>query len=87
MGEIVLETLLASNIETITDLNLRGNLSWFNHPITKEERTSNVNLLADLISKQAELQKLDLSVNYFSLNATKTIMTVIADTSGTVNKL
>ena len=36
IGEIVLETLLSSNIESISDLNLRENESWFKHPKTKE---------------------------------------------------
>ena len=34
IGEIVLETLLNSNIESITDLNLGGNYSWFWDPNT-----------------------------------------------------
>ena len=38
MGEQVLEALLSSNIDTITDLNLGNNTSWFKHPDTKEER-------------------------------------------------
>lgn len=29
IGEIVLETLLSSNIDSITDLNLSSNYSWF----------------------------------------------------------
>ena len=29
MGELVLETILSSTINTITDLNLAGNESWF----------------------------------------------------------
>ena len=35
IGEIVLETLLSSNIESITDLDLSHNASWFHHPDTK----------------------------------------------------
>ena len=38
MGELVLEALLSSNIDTITDLNLRSNKFWFKHPDTHEER-------------------------------------------------
>ena len=49
IGEIVLEALLSYNINTITDLNFNDNSSWFNHPDTKEERSGNVTLLADLI--------------------------------------
>ena len=49
IGELVFETLLNSNIESITDLNLRENRSWFWNPVTREERSSNVDLLAELI--------------------------------------
>ena len=38
IGELVLEALLSSNIDTITDLNIGVNESWFKHPDTKEER-------------------------------------------------
>ena len=38
MGELVLEALLSANIDTITDLNLSGNSSWFENPDTEEER-------------------------------------------------
>ena len=31
IGELVLEALLNSNIESIQDLNLSGNKSWFRH--------------------------------------------------------
>ena len=34
IGEIVLETLLSSGINSITDLDLRVNRSWFRHPET-----------------------------------------------------
>ena len=37
-GELVLEALLSSNIDTITDLNLLANPSWFQYPETQEER-------------------------------------------------
>ena len=55
MGELVLETLLSSNIDSITNLNLDGNFSWFKHRATNEERSSNVDLLAELISRHAGL--------------------------------
>ena len=58
IGEFVLETLLSSNIESITDLNLRDNRSWFN-----EESLSNVSLLAELISKQTGLQNISIGAN------------------------
>ena len=51
MGELVLESLLSSDIDSITDLNLRFNASWFKHSNTQEERSNNVDLLAELISK------------------------------------
>jgi len=44
-GELVMETLLNSNIETIIDLNLGYNSSWFYHPDTKEEVGDNLELL------------------------------------------
>ena len=46
MGEIVLETLLSSSIESITTLNLSSNYNWFSI-----QRISNVELLAELINK------------------------------------
>ena len=69
-GEFVLEALLNSNIESINDLNLYGNESWFRHPDTEEEILSNVALLAELISKQTGLQHLNLGGYYFNSNAT-----------------
>ena len=36
--ELLLESLLNSNIETISSLKLGGNISWFKHPKTLEER-------------------------------------------------
>ena len=56
IGELVLEILLSSNINSIADLNLKDNKSWFKNPETEEEREDNVDLLADLLSKQAGLQ-------------------------------
>ena len=32
IGELVLETLLSSNVDTITDLDLSKNSSWFKKP-------------------------------------------------------
>ena len=87
IGELVLETLLSSNIESITDLNLLYNNSWFKHSITKEERSSNVDLIVELISKQTGLQHIDLGLNWFSCNATKAIITRIADHPSTSCKL
>ena len=49
IGELVHETLLNSNIESISDLDLSCNYSWFWNPVTREERSSNVDLLAELI--------------------------------------
>ena len=45
IGEVVLEALLTSNINSIVDLNLEDNKSWFKH-------NSNADLLAEVISKQ-----------------------------------
>ena len=87
MGELVLEALLNSNIDTITDLNIEGNLSWFRHPGTKEERYCNVNLLLELFSKQAGLQHINLCDNRFSSNATMEILKRIAEHHSTSSKL
>ena len=38
VGENVQEALLSSNIDTITDLNLSSNGTWFQHPDTGKER-------------------------------------------------
>ena len=54
VGELVLEALLNSKILSIQDLNLDCNYYWFKHPST-EERSENVDLLAELITKQAGL--------------------------------
>ena len=51
IGELVLEILLSSSIDSITDLDLRENLSWFKG----EERKGNVDLLMELITKQTGL--------------------------------
>ena len=63
IGELVFETLLGYDIKSITDLNLNCNESWFMHPDTKVEISSNVDLLAELITKQTGLQHIHLSGN------------------------
>ena len=88
IGELVIEPLLSSNIESITDLNISDNkLWWFKGKRMSEERSSNVDLLAELISKQTVLQHLNLGYNYFSCNVTKAIITRIADHPCTSTKL
>ena len=64
-----------------------NNESWFMDPGMGEERTGNINLLAEIISKQADLQKINLSRNAFSSNATSTIMAKIAENPNTNLKL
>ena len=71
MGEIVLESLLSSNIDTITNLDFDGNSSWLVNRQTKELRTSNFELLLDLINKQTALQTLYLRGNDFIRNGLK----------------
>ena len=39
IGELVLEALLSSNIDSITELVFYDNKSWFRHPETEEEMT------------------------------------------------
>ena len=51
MGKLVLETLLSSTINSITDLNLADNESWFWHSPMEENSQSNVDRLLALISK------------------------------------
>ena len=70
IGELVLECLLGSRIDSIEDLNLSSNESWFKHPVTKEERSGNIALLAELLSKQAGLMQIYLGFNAFSSTAT-----------------
>ena len=72
IGELVLETLLSYSVDSIIDLNLGSNYSWFKHP-------GNVDLLTELISRQTRLQIINLSWNNFSSNATQTLLTKIAD--------
>ena len=74
MGELILEALLSSNIESITELNLSSNDSWF-----MKGRQGNIDLLTELITKEAGLQHLNLGGNRFSSNATLAILTSIAD--------
>ena len=73
IGELVLEILLSSNIDSITVLDLSSNSSWF----TGEARSGNIDLLVELITKQTGLQKINLGGNIygnysnaFSSNAT-----------------
>ena len=70
ISEIILEAILSSNIQSITDLNINENPSWFKHPDTQEDRSGSVDLLVELISKQPGLQHLNLGVNFFSSQAT-----------------
>ena len=72
IGELVLETLLSYSVNSIIDLNLGCNQSWFKHP-------GNVDLLTELISRQTCLQIISLNCNRFSSNATHTLLTKIAD--------
>ena len=62
IGELVLESLLSSKIDTIKNLNLGDNMSWFYKSDTREESSDKINLLAELISKQAGLQEINLGV-------------------------
>ena len=86
IGELILEPLLSSNIDSITELSLARNFSWFKHPDSEQERAG-LDLLAELISKQAGLQYIDLSENWFTSNATQKVLTRIAEHHSTYNKL
>ena len=77
IGELVLEILMSSNIDSITDLDFSQN-SWFCHPDTEEERSGNVDLLVELITKQTGLQKINLEENEFSDAAKQKIQARIA---------
>ena len=79
IGELVLEMLLSSNIDSITSLNFSQNSSWFDNSDMNEDRSANVDLLAEFISKQLGIQYIDLSGSLNSSNATKKILTRIAD--------
>ena len=83
LGELILETILSSNIDSIIDLNFRENKSWFTNP----SRSGNADLLVELISKQAGLQHIDLNANIFYSNTTLKILTMIADHPSTSIKL
>ena len=84
MGELILEALLSSQIESISDLNFSINSSWFRNPVTRDEREGNVDLLSELISKQAGLQHINLGGDFsnggnkFWSEATLAILTRIA---------
>ena len=79
-GEVVLEALLTSSIESIIDLDLSGNSPWFQNP-------GNVDLLAEVISKQAGIHHIKLCDNKFSSDATQKILSRIADHPSTTSKL
>ena len=49
------------------------------HPKTSEERSGNIELLVELITKQAGLNQINLNNNFFSSNSTKTVLSTIAD--------
>ena len=66
IGELVLEILMSSNIDSITDLDFSQNPSWFKG----EARSGNVDLLVELITKQTGLQKINLESNPFTSIAT-----------------
>ena len=87
IGEIILEALMSSNFNTITNLNLFENRSWFKHPDTSEERSGNLALVADLIIKHADLQHINLGGNFFSSNATQAVLERIAGNPSTSTKL
>ena len=87
MGEHILEALLSANIDTINDLNIGSNEIWFIDPVTLEERSGNVDLLIELITKQAGFQHLNIGGNHFSCNATLKIFRGIAEHNNTLNKL
>ena len=80
IGEVVLEALLTSSIDSIVNLNLGNNRTWFRHP-------GNVDLLAEVITKQSGIKHIKLSRNYFSSDATQKILTRIADHPSTTSKL
>ena len=62
MCALILEPLLNSNIDSIADLNLFNNTEWFSFS-QQGGIDSNVVLLAELITKQAGLQKINLGDN------------------------
>ena len=56
IGELVLEILLSSSNDLITNINLENNSSWFKG----KKRKGNVDLLMELITKQTSLQSIYL---------------------------
>ena len=82
IGEQILEAILNSNIDSISNLNLYCNWSWFcKNPYTYEERFSNIELLKELLSKQTSLLHLNIGANYISNSATETILTRILESA------
>ena len=51
MCALIIEPLLNSNIDSITDLDLYNNLWWFKQPNQGDHIDSNIVLLAELITK------------------------------------
>ena len=86
IGMLILESLLNSTIDSITKFDLAYNKSWFWCPLTSEERSGSVDFLAEILSKQAILQNLNLGFNSFSSSATQSILTKIADHPSTGSK-
>ena len=74
IGEQIFEAILNSNIDSISDLNFFYNHSWFTDQYTEEDRSSNIELLKELISKQTSLLHLNIGHNYFSNSATEAIL-------------
>ena len=71
IGELVFEILLNSRVESITDLNFGNNTSWF----MGEEKSGNIDLMTEFISRQTNLQTFYFNRNELSSNATKKILT------------
>ena len=51
IGDLVFEILLNSSIDSITILSFFSNHSWFKIPYKREEKSGNIDLLVELISK------------------------------------
>ena len=79
IGELVFETLLNASVDSLIELDISCNESWFSNPSTREERTDNVSLLSELISRQTRLRVNNLNAISFSSTATQTLLTKIAD--------
>ena len=69
-GELVLEAILSSNIDSITNLNFHYNIFWFKHHHTEDYRPVNVDLLVELIIKQTSWQNISLGSNGFCSSST-----------------